>query len=41
MSKIQKHSVEGGNVDKAKANAKAEIASRVASTKLRIKYNKA
>jgi hypothetical protein len=37
MSKIQKHSVKEGIVDnKAKANAKAEINSRVTSTKLRM-----
>jgi hypothetical protein len=41
MSKIQKHSVEGGNVDKAKADAKAEIAGGVAGTELRMQYGKA
>jgi hypothetical protein len=35
MSKIQKYSIKE-IVNKAKANAKAEIASRVASTKLRM-----
>jgi hypothetical protein len=40
MSKIQKYSVKEGIVNKAKVNAKAKIASKVTSTKLKIQYSK-
>jgi hypothetical protein len=41
MSKIQKHSVEWGNVDKAEADAEAEIAGGVAGTELGMQYGEA